>query len=122
MLTSYVQVVNTLLQTSATADIIAEADTSIVRFTQLQYVSPLRYANALWMKILRCPQVYDDSVLKEMFVEGLPLWIGHSMSSFRSSNTHDALQKLAYEAESLTKLQEAAQGVDTSNGYSSIQR
>lgn len=44
MLKSYVQIVKRLLETYATEDIFAEADTNIVRFTQPTNMSPSKYA------------------------------------------------------------------------------
>lgn len=57
LLTSYKQVVNQILETYETKDIIAEADTKTVRFPPSINMSSLQYANDLWIKTLRCPQV-----------------------------------------------------------------
>lgn len=67
MPTSYVQVVNRLLETHATEEIIVEADREIVRFNQPTYMSRLQYADALWMETLHCPQVYDEYILNGTF-------------------------------------------------------
>lgn len=52
-----------------------------------------------------------------MFVEGLPGSIRNSVHFFWSIIKHNALQKLAYEATCVEKLQEEARGVDTPNSY-----
>lgn len=82
LLTSYEQVFNHLLETCATGDIIAEAYAEIVRITQATNMSPLQYAEALWMSTLWCAQVYDDYFLEETFVGGLPSSTRHSMRSY----------------------------------------
>lgn len=119
MLTSHVPFVNTLMGTYETDDIIAKADREIVSFTQPTNFSPLQCANALWMKTLCCPQEYEEYVLKETFMDGsLPL-IRHGMHSFCSNNMYAALQKLAFKATSLTKVQKAVLGADALNSYQS---
>lgn len=55
MLTSYVQVVNHLLDTFATDDINAAAGPEEVRLTHPKIMSPLQFADAQWMRALRGP-------------------------------------------------------------------
>lgn len=57
MLTTYVRIVNLILETFATDGIIAETDTECLRFTQPTNLSPLKYGGTLWMKNLRGLQV-----------------------------------------------------------------
>lgn len=71
LLTSYVQAVNLLFETYSTSDIFAEADTETVLFTQETNMSPLQFANALWIRTLWCPQLYCEYVLREN------LWKAH---------------------------------------------
>lgn len=120
MLTFYVQIANHLLDTSATEYKAAEANSKIVSFTQLAKISSLQYVSDLWMETLRCPQVYDEWILRAPFVEGSPYSIWHTMPFFLSSNKYAVLQKLAYEATSLAMQQEAALGLDTSEFYRSL--
>lgn len=82
MLIFYVQVVNTLLETYATDDTIAKADTEILSFNQPTNKSPLKYVNAQWMNTLHFPQLYDGYLLNEKLLEGLLPTIGHLMQSF----------------------------------------
>lgn len=79
--TSYRKVVNCLLETYATDDLIGKTDADIMRFPQESNKLPTEYAEALWKKALRCNRFYDESVLKGIFIEGLPSSIHHSMKS-----------------------------------------
>lgn len=58
------------------------------------------------MKTFRFPQVDDEYVLIRTFVEGLPSSVRNNRLWFLGHNKHAAKQKFAYEAMSLTKLQE----------------
>lgn len=102
------------------SNIIAEADHEIVRFPEPKNMSPLQYAEALWMKNVWGPQVYDEYVLKETFVEGLPSYIRHSMRSYCRKNKHAALQKFVHEVIFLTKLQNSAHRRDLTNIYCTL--
>lgn len=55
--------------------------------------------------------------VQRILVEGLSSAIRHSMSSNWSNNKHTTLQKLAYEATSLTKLYKAALSITTTNTH-----
>lgn len=81
MLTYYVQVVNHLLETYGTDEIIAEASTRVVRLTQRAQMSPLQQEDDLLMKSLRCPRGHDEFVLMRPLVEGLLSLKWHDMSS-----------------------------------------
>lgn len=108
-----------LLETFEMDDIIAQADTETLRRTHSTKMSPLQYADSLWMKTLHCSQLHNKNVLKGTFVEGLPSSILHGMSWLWSSNKPAVLQKLTHRAASLKNLLERA-GVDTlSSGQSS---
>lgn len=104
-LTTYCEVVNYLLETYATDDVIAETDAEILRFTQPPTKSPTEYAEALWNKALRCDRVYDEYVLKGIFIEGLHESIRHSMRSYWGSRKNATVHDLARHATSLTNLQ-----------------
>lgn len=107
MLTTYIQVVNHLLETQASNNKIAKSDREIVRFTQPTNTSLLHYADALMMRTLRCPQLYVEYVLKGPFLEGLQSSIRHNRASFLSHDEHAALQNFPYEVTSSTNVQEA---------------
>lgn len=69
--TSYCEAANYLVNTSATDDVVADTDANIVKITQLSNKSPKEQAGALWNKVTRCNQVYDEYVFKRAFIEGL---------------------------------------------------
>lgn len=62
--------VSYLLKTCET-NVIAEMHADIMHFTHLSSTSTAEYANAPWNKLLQCNRVYDDYVLKGIFIEGL---------------------------------------------------
>lgn len=73
-------------------------DMEIIFFTEPANMSPLQHADALLMRALLDPQVYDENVLERTFLEGLPASITDSISPFRSNCKPEALQELAYQA------------------------
>lgn len=56
-LTSYCEIVSYLLETYATGDVTAEAETDITSFEQSENMTAIRYAEVLWEKALRCGRV-----------------------------------------------------------------
>lgn len=73
-----------MLETYTTDDVIAEANEDILRFTQLPNATPLQFHDAIWMKTLRVPHVYDEYMLKQTVIERLPTLIIHSMHALLS--------------------------------------
>lgn len=119
MPTFYVQAGNLLLETYATDDIRVETDSGISCLTLLKKCRHYNRPMIFWINTLRYPQMFKEYALKATFVEALSFLVRHRMHLILSSNNHAALQKLSFEATSLTKLQPAAQGGDTLNSYRS---
>ena len=71
VLSSYPEVVNYLLRTYATNEVIAEAYAEVTNFLQSSRMSETEYGDRLWEKALRCGNVFSDSRLKLLFAEGL---------------------------------------------------
>lgn len=67
----YWEAVHSLLETYLTDGIIAETDEDMRSFRQLSIKSPTEYTEALWNKVLRGARVYDEYVLKRIFIERL---------------------------------------------------
>lgn len=63
-LTTYWEVVNYLLDTYATDDVVAKTHARMGHYTQLQKKTPAEYADLLRTKVLRCDRVNDELVLK----------------------------------------------------------
>lgn len=70
-LTSYCQVVNHLLRTFATDDIIAEAEADLTRCVQTDKMTEAQFEALLWKKALRCGSVFPETRLRSLFIEGL---------------------------------------------------
>lgn len=79
MLRKYRDVVHSLLQTYDTNDVIADADVALTRYVQPSTISAAQLWKALVTSLLRCGEVYDDYVRKEIFIKGLHKSVGHSM-------------------------------------------
>lgn len=60
VLMTYSQVLNLLLETNTTEDVIGEADIYILPFTETIKSKPLRLAEALWIKTLCVLQVFFE--------------------------------------------------------------
>lgn len=60
-LTTYCQVVNYLLETSATDDVVSEVDADNMDNKQLENISTECYSQRLWEKALRYGRVYKKS-------------------------------------------------------------
>lgn len=67
----YNQIWNSLLNMTATNDVLPKAHDQIVQITRLTNSPPLQLEDSLQVKMLRLYQVYDHSILNRMFMEGL---------------------------------------------------
>lgn len=63
--------INYILETYATGDVMAETDARILTFLQLSNMTSTEHTEALWSKVLRCDPVYEECVLKGIFIERL---------------------------------------------------
>lgn len=70
-LTTYHQVVNYMLETYATDNVIAEAEAGITNFKQPARSTAVLDCEAVLEKALRCGMTYNGLRLKRIFVEGL---------------------------------------------------
>lgn len=70
MLSSCKEVMNHLLETYATNDVISETEMNMQNYQQPLHMTPTQYAEALWSKALRCNQMNTENTLKGIFVEG----------------------------------------------------
>lgn len=68
----------------ATDDVIAKVEDEALYFTQPSNMTPKEYAEALWIKELRCHHDYDEYVVKGILIKGLHGSLRHSMRSYWS--------------------------------------
>lgn len=104
-LTTYCDVASFLLETYSTDIGIAEIDAEILRSTHPSNMTSTEYTEALWKKALPCHCVYDEYMLKGMFIEGLIWSIRRTMWSYWSSEKDASIHDLARHLVSLTNLQ-----------------
>ena len=71
LLRPYPQVVNVLLRTYGTDEVISEAVGDVTSFCQSSNMTEEVYSNHLWDKALRCGTVFSDRRLRSLSVEGL---------------------------------------------------
>ena len=70
VLTSYCQIVNYLLRTYADNQTISRTNGEIIRLTQRDNQSPVKFKNFLWSKMSRCGCVYSQEQMIGFFIEG----------------------------------------------------
>ena len=71
LLQTYPEVVNFLLRTYLTDEVISEAVGDVTSFRQSSNMTEEVYSNHLWDKLLRCVTLFSDRRLKSLLVEGL---------------------------------------------------
>lgn len=96
--------VSYLLQIYATNNIIAEAEAAKFRYIHLSTMSPALNAEAV-AKSLRYGDLYEENVVKEVFIEDLHQSVRHCMRSYYSTHAKSAFHDLARHAMSLRVLQ-----------------
>lgn len=87
--------VNDLLETYSTDDIIAGMDIEMSGPVKLSNNSSLELSNELCLQPLRCTHAIDEYVLKGVFGERLRQSIRRSMREYWNNHETEALQKLA---------------------------
>ena len=71
LLETYAEVVNFLLRTYATDEVISEAVGDVTSFRQSSNMTEEVYSNQLWDKALGCGTVFSNRLLKSLFVKGI---------------------------------------------------
>lgn len=113
-LTTYCQVINYLLETFATDNIIAEAESDITSFEKPVGTTGTRHFEILFEKALRCGVVYNEPRLKEIFIESLRSSICYSTRKYWGAHKGAKLHSLARYATNHVKLQENTHGTSSS--------
>lgn len=102
---SWMEVVNHLLQTNATHDVIAETGMDLQNFKRYPSMPSNDYKKVLPTKAVRCNQVYTEDTLHGIIVEGLPDFICNSMRPYWTSNNSSTLHNLARRVTFVSTLQ-----------------
>ena len=113
---SYVEVVNYLLATYATDDVIAETVGDILSIRQGKGTTAADFAQTLYDKVLRCGNVYPESQLKGIFVEGLVESVRDNMRVYWGLNRQVTLFQLARYADTLCKLNGTQSATTSTSG------
>lgn len=59
-------------------------------------MTPQQYANDLIAKLCKVADVYDESTLNDVFIEGVDASIQQSLRNFRVTNPHSDLTDIAF--------------------------
>lgn len=100
---AYKEVVNHFLASYATDDVTADTFSYICLLTQGPSIPTTVCSDAVWTKVLRGGQVYDEAQLKELFVENLQPSIRLSMRPYWVTNKKTSMQALAQHSDSLRR-------------------
>lgn len=105
--TSSCAAIHKLLETYTTEGIIADTNINMMTITQVQNGSPTEHVEALWNKALQRDRVYDEYVLKRIFIE----WVSESTSpsniTYWGLKRNAIVQDLVRHSNSIAKLQKA---------------
>lgn len=74
----------------------------------------LEFASEHWLKTLTCRHIYEEYVIKRIFVKGILQSIGHIMKTYWDIHKNAQFQEIAYYATSLTKVLVEARSEDQS--------
>lgn len=105
-MSTYCEVVQYLIRTYASDDIIAQAEAELVNFRQPSNMNEETYAAALWEKALRCRPVYSEAKLKGLYIEGVHDAIRLNVRSHWATNStadSNAIARYAASVATLTK-------------------
>lgn len=92
-LTPYPEVVNYLIHTYGTDELIAEADGEIKQFRQRSRMVHSQYSKGSWTNEHKCGTVYTEDGLKGIFIEGLHETIRESARNFGEYKGNADLQE-----------------------------
>lgn len=95
-LTMYPQVVNSLPQTNATDEIIADREGKVTTFILAPNKAPSQYAEEVVARTLRCGDVYKEQNLNENFIKGLNASMKQIKREYWSTRKHASLHRLAH--------------------------
>ena len=108
LLETYPEVVNFLLRTYATDEVIAEAVGDVTSFRQSSNMTEEVYSNHLWDKALRCGTVFSDRRLKSLFTEGLLPATCAQVRNYLASHPHVDYQAVARYAQAIGETHRAS--------------
>lgn len=94
-------VVTYCLQTYVKDDVIPKTDSVLMRYIQPSTMSQTRFGKALEPKALRCGEVYNIYIYKEISIEGLHESVCHGMQLYWCTHLGSTLYALPRHATSL---------------------
>lgn len=111
------EAVNYLLETFTKYNIVSEIDDDIVQLTLVWNKFPMEFAEVLWIRALRRDKVYDEYVLKGIFIEALAEPVCHSMHSQWGSKIIAAVHELASQGTLLAQLHHGSRSTNASRHH-----
>lgn len=83
---------------------ITENDTAILRYLQATNMVPQQFADGLFVKFCKAEEVYDESMLNNVFREGMNAFLRHRLRSYWSTAPQVDSTDIKFQVESLLSL------------------
>lgn len=92
-------VANNLFKEMTNDQAFAKMDFAILRCTQLASMTLMQYADDLYDKSCKVPEVYDEMALNNIFIEGADSSLSHSLRKFWATHSQANEREFAFEAQ-----------------------
>lgn len=118
VLLSYPEVMNYLSKKYKTDLAIVRNNVATLRYVQLSNMAPQQYADDLIAKSCKVVDVYYESTLNDVFIEGFDAGTKHSLRNYRITNSQEGITDIAFQAESLLTIRKGS-GENLTNSHAS---
>lgn len=108
LLQSYSEVLNYLLYQFANDQASCEMNSRILRHTQRANMTPMQFASDLHAKSCKVADIYAESSLKDIFIEGVDPSICHSTWKYGATDPQIDLTDILYKEQSLLLMHNGA--------------
>lgn len=71
-------------------------DSALLRYTQPSNMTLIQYADDLFAKLCKVADVYDESILDDIFIKGVEAYICHSLKKFWACSPQSDLADIAF--------------------------
>lgn len=120
-LKTYCEVINYLRSSFSTDDDKAEKDVQMSTSKQPQDMNSVEYSKSSWLMELKCGSVYDESMLKGQFNEGVHGPVRHTMGAYWETHKKATLQEFVLYTTSLQSPQVGSGSPGTTSSPKQVQ-
>lgn len=114
---SYPKVVSYLLKKFSNDQKITKINSATLRCTQPADMTPIQYANDLYAKLCKVSDVYDKTILNDIFIDEVDSSICHCIRYFWATHLHVDLTDIAIKTQSLQANQKGSVNPTLSGNY-----